>query len=204
MNVFYLSFCKVKYCREERGGKVIIDPGTHLIMKNGKIVADEGKLHIGADGYGIDPRIDRCRIYIKNGELTSWCSTDIKKGAIIVINDGWLSIGCNTNINTNTEIYCSNRISIGNRCLVSRGVVIRDTDAHQYAYDGKEPEYRTAEVIIDDDVWIGQNSMIMPGTHIGYGAVIGAGAIVTKDVPPACLVAGVPASIKKVDVKWRV
>ena len=54
-------------------------------------------------------------------------------------------------------------------------------------------EYK--KVIIDNDVWIGQRVMVMGGVHIGNGAVIGAGAVVTKDVPPYAIVGGVPARI---------
>lgn len=53
------------------------------------------------------------------------------------------------------------------------------------------------DIIVDDDVWIGQRAMIMSGVHIGQGAVIGAGAVVTKDVPPYAIVGGVPAKIIK-------
>jgi len=49
------------------------------------------------------------------------------------------------------------------------------------------------KVIIEDDVWIGSNALILPGVHIGKGAIIGAGAVVTKDVLPYTIVAGVPA-----------
>lgn len=52
--------------------------------------------------------------------------------------------------------------------------------------------------IIDDDVWIGRNALIMPGVHIGKGSIVGAGAIVTKNVPPYTVVGGIPAKeIKK-------
>lgn len=51
------------------------------------------------------------------------------------------------------------------------------------------------KVLIDNDVWIGSRAMVMGGVHIGNGAVVGAGAIVTKDVPPYAIVAGVPAKI---------
>lgn len=51
------------------------------------------------------------------------------------------------------------------------------------------------KVLIDNDVWIGSRVMVMGGVHIGNGAVVGAGAIVTKDVPPYAVVAGVPAKI---------
>lgn len=56
---------------------------------------------------------------------------------------------------------------------------------------------RVARVIIGDDVWIGMRSIIMPGVKIGNGAVIGAGAVVTKDVPDYAIVGGVPAKIIK-------
>lgn len=53
------------------------------------------------------------------------------------------------------------------------------------------------DIIIDDDVWLGTNSTIMSGVHIGQGAVVAAGAVVTKDVPPYAIVGGVPAKIIK-------
>lgn len=56
---------------------------------------------------------------------------------------------------------------------------------------------REAEVIIGNDVWIGMRSIIMPGVKIGDGAVIGAGAVVTKDVLDYAIVGGVPARIIK-------
>ena len=57
----------------------------------------------------------------------------------------------------------------------------------------------TKQVIIGDDVWIGRRVIIMPGVNIGNGVIIGAGAVVTKDVPDYCIVGGVPAKI----LKWR-
>ena len=56
---------------------------------------------------------------------------------------------------------------------------------------------RVAKVTIGNDVWIGMRSIIMPGVKIGNGAVIGAGAIVTKNVPDYAIVGGVPAKIIK-------
>ena len=56
---------------------------------------------------------------------------------------------------------------------------------------------REARVIIGNDIWIGMRSIIMPGVKIGNGAVIGAGAVVTKDVPDYAIVGGVPARIIK-------
>lgn len=52
-------------------------------------------------------------------------------------------------------------------------------------------------IIVDDDVWIGYGATIMSGVHIGQGAVVAAGAVVTKDVPPYAIVGGVPAKVIK-------
>ena len=51
------------------------------------------------------------------------------------------------------------------------------------------------DIIVDDDVWIGYGATIMSGVHIGQGAVVAAGAVVTKDVPPYAIVGGVPAKV---------
>ena len=50
-------------------------------------------------------------------------------------------------------------------------------------------------IVIEDKVWIGINSTILPGVKIGYGAIVGAGSVVTKDVPPYAIVGGVPAKL---------
>lgn len=63
---------------------------------------------------------------------------------------------------------------------------------------GKRREYITAEPIaIDTNVWIGAGATVLPGVHVGEDAVVVAGAVVTHDVPPATLVAGVPATVIK-------
>ena len=51
------------------------------------------------------------------------------------------------------------------------------------------------DIIVDDDVWIGYGALIMSGVHIGQGAIVGAGSVVTKDIPPYAIVGGVPAAI---------
>lgn len=81
---------------------------------------------------------------------------------------------------------------------------------HRFTYRGKQYDFsekndptitelrKQDKVIIGNDVWIGHNAIIMPGVHIGNGAVIGSGAVVTHDVSPYSVVVGVPArSIKK-------
>jgi len=61
---------------------------------------------------------------------------------------------------------------------------------------------KEGKILIQDDAWIGAGAIILPNVTIGRGVVVGAGAVVTKDVPPYTVVAGVPAKeIKKLDLK---
>jgi maltose O-acetyltransferase len=59
----------------------------------------------------------------------------------------------------------------------------------------KEHLVKTAPVVIEDDVWLGTNAVVLPGVRVGRGAVVGAGAVVTEDVAPFTVVAGVPARL---------
>ena len=61
----------------------------------------------------------------------------------------------------------------------------------------------TAPIVIGDHVWIGMNVIVLKGVTIGEGSIVAAGSVVNKDVPPHCLVAGVPAKVVKTDVTWN-
>ena len=86
-------------------------------------------------------------------------------------------------------------ITIGRDVWLCRNVVVLahfNPSEHQRAWLG---DVQTGEVVIEDGVFIGVNAVILPGVHIGKAAVVGAGAVVTHDVPPAAIVAGNPARV---------
>lgn len=56
---------------------------------------------------------------------------------------------------------------------------------------------------IGNKVWIATNALVLPGVNVGDGAIVAAGAVVTKDVPAKCMVAGVPARVVKENVEWK-
>lgn len=107
-------------------------------------------------------------------------------------------IGKNTRIH-GTCIHAYERIEIGENCLIAANCQIIDTNRHNLSFNDPslrlEVMTKTKPVYIDNNVWIGANSIILPGVHIGEGAVIGAGSIVTKNVPSYSLVGGNPAKI---------
>jgi acetyltransferase-like isoleucine patch superfamily enzyme len=132
---------------------------------------------------------------------------------------GQVSIGDRTYISQGTHIICASDIQIGSDVLLAWGITILDHDAHSVRWtdrandveqcrlgllEGGYPEVARrknwdvvpmAPVVIGDKVWVGFNSIILKGVCIGEGAVVAAGSVVTKDVPPYCIFAGNPAKI---------
>lgn len=116
-----------------------------------------------------------------------------------VENEAVLKIGNGGYMNNNVTINCFKSITIGDGAVISKGVNIRDSDSH--TIDGKADQV-SQPISIGNRVWIGLNATILKGVTIGDGAVIAAGAVVNRDVPPNCLVGGVPAKIIKQNVSW--
>lgn len=99
---------------------------------------------------------------------------------------------------TGTTLVAAERIEIGNCVAVGANVTIADTDFHPLDPDERQRNFlagQHAPVIIEDDVFIGMHSLILKGVRIGQGSVVGAGSVVTCDVPPSVIVAGNPARI---------
>ena len=122
-------------------------------------------------------------------------------GAAIVIGD-------RTHVGGGSLIDAAQRIEIGDDVLISFDVVIMDHDSHALEFDKRRHDVTDwlqgkkdwtyvprAHVRIGNKSWIGVRAMILKGVDLGEGCVVAAGAVVTKDVPPWTLVAGVPARV---------
>lgn len=118
-------------------------------------------------------------------------------------NNASLSIGKQTEFANDITIICKERMVVGNDCILAAGTIIRDTDAHQIYYNGRDNAGPTKPIIIDEHVWICNRAIILKGVSIGKGSVIAAGAVVTKDIPPFSLVAGNPAKIIREGIRWE-
>jgi acetyltransferase-like isoleucine patch superfamily enzyme len=121
---------------------------------------------------------------------------------LVISKGSMLNIGNNVGI-SNTTIYVANKITIGDNVLIGGGCKIWDTDFHSldpYIRIIKNDEIiNTKPIIIKNNVFIGGNSIILKGVTIGENSIVGAGSIVTKDVPKNEIWAGNPAKfIKKI------
>ena len=110
---------------------------------------------------------------------------------------GDVIIGDHTRIGLHNTII--GPVTIGSHVNLAQGITVTALN-HNFEDAEKRIDVQgvsTTPVTIEDDVWIGANAVILPGVHIGNHCVVAAGAVVTKDVPPHSLVAGVPAKIIK-------
>ena len=109
-----------------------------------------------------------------------------------------LNIGNNVTIGRNTIISIKDKCSIGSYTLIGPFVQITDNN-HSTNRENLIKFQRAAikPITIGQDVWIGSGAKVLGGVSIGNGAVIGANAVVTKDVPPFAIVGGVPAKVIK-------
>jgi acetyltransferase-like isoleucine patch superfamily enzyme len=101
-----------------------------------------------------------------------------------------LKIGRECMLGNRVHLALHDKIVLGNNVVVNDGCVLLTA-----SHDINSPDWRNikAPILIDDYAWIATNAIILPGVTIGYGAVVGAGAVVTKSVPAYCVVAGNPA-----------
>lgn len=135
--------------------------------------------------------------------LTAWdqfqCSIGGKEN--IQLFSPVLVIGKNCNFGAYNHITCTNKVIIGDNCLSGKWVTITDNSHGETDKDSlcippiKRSIRSKGPVVIGNNVWIGDKATILPGVTIGDGAVIAANAVVTKNVPAYCVVAGNPAKI---------
>lgn len=139
-------------------------------------------------------RIDSGKLFLNSG---TWVEKDVLLHCVT----GIIEIGKRTFINRGATIVCREKITIGDDVLIGDYVSIYDHD-HSYREKDKpygKQQYTTAPVVIEDNVWIGSHSVVLKDVKISSGAIVGAGSVVTKNIPPKEIWAGVPAVfIKKI------
>lgn len=137
-----------------------------------------------------------------NVTVYTWTEFNIDPGGSVAIGDDSILVGA--------VFMCAERITIGKRVLISYHVTIADSDFHPLDLERRRldaianapggnrasrPPVESRPIEIGDDAWIGIGAIILKGVHIGSGARVAAGSVVTRDVPAGATVAGNPARI---------
>ena len=148
---------------------------------------------------GMNVRFERGAIVSagENGKVILHDNVCICRSATIEALGGVVEIGRNSCVGDLCSLYGCAGLSIGNDVLMASGVRIV---ASSHTFDRLDVPIRCQPqsgkgIVIGNDVWIGFNVVILDGVHIGHGAVIGAGAVVTRDIPDYAIAAGVPARV---------
>lgn len=147
--------------------------GQHTLITPDVEIGEGSKVWHFCNLYG-------CKIG-KNTQIGSYC--EIKKE--VVIGD---------NCRFQAHIFVPERTKIGNNVFVGPRVTFLN-DKHPTAKKTIAGTYETNPVIIEDEVSIGGGAIILPGVKIGKNAIVGGGAVVTKDIPPYSVVIGNPARV---------
>ena len=166
---------------------------------------------------GLNLRLFKLKQKYPKASISKYAILNIQKGHKLILKKGCIigdytkicvddNLGSKMVVGENTYIGDLNNIRasggdiiIGNDCLISQNVLMVSSN-HEFKKGvliRKQPSSAKRGIYIGNDVWIGGNSVILPGVHIGDGAVIGGGTIVTKDIPPNSVVAGNPAKFIK-------
>jgi acetyltransferase-like isoleucine patch superfamily enzyme len=142
-------------------------------------------------------RLDRWLIEQRRAALLSQfaaCGENVSLQMPVVINHAdHLRVGARVSINAFVHIWALGGVTIGDDTLIASHVAITSL-THDPRAELFSASSQTRPVVIGRNVWIGTHAVILPGVTIGDGAIIGAGAVVTKDVAPRAVVVGVPAA----------
>lgn len=187
------------WCLATQRGRLalIIYPRVHLARSQDAVITIAGRLRLGAAwpmGRFFESELllhERARLHVEGQfRVFTGFRINVNAGAELRLGSGYL--------NNNVTIDCFERICIGDDVAIAKGVVIRDCDNHSIAGGAAD----RAPVTIGNHVWIGTNAIILKGVTIGDGAIVAAGAVVTRDVAPNSIVAGVPARVIREGVRW--
>jgi acetyltransferase-like isoleucine patch superfamily enzyme len=146
--------------------------GRRVTLRGKPVISNEGRLTIG----------ERVRLVSTVATLE-----------LATLPSGHLEIGNNVFINYGSSLVASNHVKIGNDAMIGTHVMIMDCDFHRV--EDKAWDTTGLPIIVEDRAWLGNRSIILKGVTIGHDAVVAAGSVVTRNVPPRTVVAGVPAKV---------
>lgn len=176
--------------------------GNWIMVKHRKVAYDsfpiiKGRIRLYGEGrfiFGKDVKFN-CSLGSNFVGLFKTCTVAVLKNASLEIGDhsGFSGV----------SIYCADKISIGKYVNFGGNVCIWDTDFHPLDYGERRvhnvQQIKSAPIIVEDDVFVGANSIILKGITIGARSIIGAGSVVSKNIPPDEIWAGNPVKfIRKI------
>lgn len=179
------------------------------VFRRGRFLLTQGKLATAGPRFHAGPRglLGRgTRIAVRRGGSMTIGEHLVTGADVFVASSGSLTIGDDVFLNDRTRIVAHERITIGDHVVIASGVSILDHDHRTDVRDGhlviERDEFVTAPITIGSNVWLGDKVTVLKGITIGDDVIVGANSVVTRDVEPGTIVAGVPATpIRSLDLE---
>jgi acetyltransferase-like isoleucine patch superfamily enzyme len=167
-------------------------------VKHGNNCVVQGKLYLKLFPSSVIEIGDN--FYFSSGNcINALCAN--KRGAMYATDGANIVIGDNVGMSS-TVLWCHNSIKIGNNVKIGGNCTLIDTDSHSMDYlkrrDFRTDSGKSKPIVIEDDVMIGMNTIVLKGVTIGARSIIGAGSVVTKNIPPDSVACGNPAKVVKI------
>lgn len=212
--VFYKLYYGKSYLSNRRGLALfrLRLAGSLSMFNEGQIIACKIKV-VGKNNsilFDNNTFIKRCSILIKGDN----CTLDVRGGRQMVDSSFELldsntsiSVKSNTGFNRNRIVVAGigNRVDIGANCIFAEYAEVWASDTHSILDANTNTRINVDKPVkIGDKVWIGNRALIMKGVNIESESVIGAGSIVTKNIESNSLVAGIPATCIRTEIKWDI
>jgi maltose O-acetyltransferase len=177
------------------GGSVAFDP--RYVWENGLAVLNARWSLRTVDRVGDRVRLRGRPAVTNKGRMTIGRRVQLVStiATLELVSDpgGLLEIGEATLVNFGCSLVATQLVQIGADCHIGPYTMMLDNEFHRVEPERRLERPPSKPIIVEDNVWIGARSMLMPGVTIGRDSCVGAGSIVTSDVPPRTLVAGIPA-----------
>ena len=184
-NIIRLMLYPIIYRRTFRSKGIMVGDNIKVL---GKVsIIGSGKITIGDN------------FCLTSGEHINPISSNLQASFYTDSPNAKIRIGDNVGMSS-TRIWIHEGLTIGNNVKIGGGVLFIDTDCHPIDYSVRRNSNEgtcSAPIIIEDDVWIGAQSIVLKGVTIGARSIIGAGSVVTKSIPADCIAAGNPCKIVK-------
>ena len=165
------------------GNRVKIRHGESIILGEDIFIADG--CHLRSEGGG--------------ARITLGSKSVLAYGVMLLTHGGTIELGENCSVNEYCMLYGHGGLKIGNNVSIATGTVIVPAN-HNFSRRDVPFKLQGSTghgIALEDDIWVGANATILDGVRIGKGAIVGAGAVVTRDVAPYTIVGGTPARFIK-------
>lgn len=176
---------------------MLIDPG--YVWHNGRSVLRARWYLRHADHVGARVRLQGRPAVTNNGRMIIGqrvrLFSTIATLELVADQGGLLEIGERTFVNSGCSIAATELVHIGADCQIGPHTMLLDNDFHRVEPERRLERPPSGPIIIEDNVWIGARVIVTSGTTVGRDSCVAAGSVVTTDVPPRTLVAGVPARV---------